>query len=98
MLSGHNTEVGFRPIEKAEHHGCCGRIPLDSGRNRNPVQGSGTSTNQKKNWNVQPSHHNRGQTHHRSLTKKEAAASPPPVFQLPHHRENVYKSRQLGLI
>jgi hypothetical protein len=32
------------------------------------------------------------------LTKKEAAAAPPPAFQLPHHHENIYKSRQLGLI
>jgi hypothetical protein len=33
------------------------------------------------------------------LAKKEAAAPPPPAaYQLPHHREHVYKSRQLGLI
>ena len=42
--------------------------------------------------------HNRGQTHHRTLTKKKAAAAPPPAYQLSHHCENVYKSRQLGLI
>ena len=33
-----------------------------------------------------------------ALTKKEAAAQPPPVYQWQHHREHVYKSRQLGLI
>ena len=27
-------EVGFRPVEKAEHKGCCGQIPPESGRNR----------------------------------------------------------------
>jgi hypothetical protein len=32
------------------------------------------------------------------LAKKEAAAPPPPAYQLPHHREHVYESRQLGLI
>jgi hypothetical protein len=32
------------------------------------------------------------------LPKKEAAAAPPPVCQRQHQRENVYKSRQLGLI
>ncbi len=42
--------------------------------------------------------HNRGQTHHRTLTKKEAAAAAPPAYQLPHHCENICKSRQLGLI
>ncbi len=36
------TEVGFRPVEKAEHQGCCGRIPPESGRNRNPALDSGT--------------------------------------------------------
>jgi hypothetical protein len=36
------SEVGFRPIEKAEHQGCCGRIPPESGRNRNPFLDSGT--------------------------------------------------------
>ncbi len=34
----------------------------------------------------------------RALTKKEAAALPPLVYQRQHHREHVYKSRQLGLI
>ena len=47
-------EVGFWPIEKAEHQGCCGQTPPDSCQNRNPVQGSGTLTNWNKNWNVQP--------------------------------------------
>jgi hypothetical protein len=32
------------------------------------------------------------------LVKKEAAASSPPAYQLSHHREHVYESRQLGLI
>jgi hypothetical protein len=32
------------------------------------------------------------------LAKKEAAAPPPPAYQLPHHCEHVYESRQLGLI
>ena len=49
------TEVVFRPVEKAEHQGCCGWIPPDSRQNRNPVQGSSTSTNRNKNRNVQPS-------------------------------------------
>ena len=36
------TEVGFWPVEKAEHQGCCGRILPESGRNRNPALDSGT--------------------------------------------------------
>ena len=36
-----NTELGFRPVEKADHQGCCGQIPSESGRNRNPAQDSG---------------------------------------------------------
>jgi hypothetical protein len=32
------------------------------------------------------------------LPKKEATAAAPPAYQWQHHRENVYKSRQLGLI
>ncbi len=39
--------------------------------------------------------HCRGQTHHRTLAKKEAAAPPLPAYQLPHHHEHVYESRQL---
>jgi len=35
-------EVGFRPGEKAEHQGCCDRIPSESGWNRNPALDSGT--------------------------------------------------------
>ena len=35
------SEVGFRPIEKAEHQGCCGRIPPESGQNRNLALDSG---------------------------------------------------------
>jgi hypothetical protein len=31
------------------------------------------------------------------LAKKEAAASPPPAYQLPHHREHVYKSNLFNL-
>jgi len=46
------TEVEFQPVEKAEHQGCCGRIPPDSGRNRNPVLDSGTPTNRNENRNV----------------------------------------------
>jgi hypothetical protein len=42
--------------------------------------------------------HHRGQTHCRTLEKKEAAALLPPAYQLPHHREHVYESRHLGLI
>jgi hypothetical protein len=42
--------------------------------------------------------HRRGQAYRCTLMKKEAAAEPPPAYQLPHHCENVYKSRQLGLI
>jgi hypothetical protein len=40
--------------------------------------------------------HHRGQTHRCTLTKKEAVAALPPVYQLLHHCENNYKSRQLG--
>jgi hypothetical protein len=47
-------EVGFRPVEKAEHQGCCGRIPHDFGWNRNLVLDSGTPTNRNENRNVQP--------------------------------------------
>jgi hypothetical protein len=32
------------------------------------------------------------------LVKKEAAAASPSAYQLPHHREHVNKSRQLGLV
>jgi hypothetical protein len=32
------------------------------------------------------------------LAKKEASVPPPLVYQRQHHREHVYKSRQLGLI
>jgi len=46
-------EVGFRPVEKAEHQGC---IPPEFGRNRNPARGSGTPTNRNESRNVQPSH------------------------------------------
>ena len=35
------TEVGFRPVEEVEHQGCCGWIPPESGRNRNPALDSG---------------------------------------------------------
>ena len=42
------TEVGFQPVEKAEHQGCCGRIPTESGRNRNPALDSGTQKNGPK--------------------------------------------------
>jgi hypothetical protein len=35
-------EEEFRPVEKAEHQGCSGRIPPESGRNRNPALDSGT--------------------------------------------------------
>ena len=48
------TEVGFWPVEKAEHQGCCGRIPPESGRNRNPALDSGTPTNRNEIRNVQP--------------------------------------------
>jgi hypothetical protein len=36
--------------------------------------------------------------HHCPLPKKEAAAAPPPACQRQHQRQNVYKSRRLGLI
>ncbi len=42
------TEVGFRPVEKAEHQGCCGRVPPESGGNRNPALDSGTPENGTK--------------------------------------------------
>ena len=42
--------------------------------------------------------HHLGRTHRCGFTKKETAAAPPPAYQLLHHRVNVYKSRQLGLI
>ncbi len=38
-------EVGFWPVEKAEHHGCSGRIPPKSGRNRNPALDSSPQKN-----------------------------------------------------
>jgi hypothetical protein len=42
--------------------------------------------------------HHRGQTRRRKLLKKEATAAAPPAYQRQHQRENVYKSRRLGLI
>jgi hypothetical protein len=42
------TEVGFRPVEKAEHQGCCGQIPPESDRNRNPSLDSGPPKNRMK--------------------------------------------------
>ena len=48
------TEVGFRPVEKAEHQGYCGRIPPESGWNRNPALDSGTPKNRNENRNVPP--------------------------------------------
>jgi hypothetical protein len=41
-------------------------------------------------------HH--GQTCHCQMSKKEATAAAPPVYQWQHQRENIYKSRQLGFI
>ena len=38
------------------------------------------------------------QNHCHTWTKNEAAATTPPAYQLLHHQENVYKSRQLGLV
>ena len=40
----------------------------------------------------------RGRNHRRPLPKKEAKAAQPSAYQRQHHRENVYESRQLGLI
>jgi hypothetical protein len=37
--------------------------------------------------------HHRGQTHRRSLPKKEATAAAPPAYQWQQQCENVYKSR-----
>ena len=48
------TEVGFWPVEKAEHQGCCGRIPPESGWNRNPALDSGPPQKRNKNRNVPP--------------------------------------------
>jgi hypothetical protein len=49
------TEAGFRPIEKAEHQGCCVRIPPESGRNRNPALDSGPPPKKpNENRNVPP--------------------------------------------
>ena len=42
------TEVGFRPVEKAEHQGCCGRIPPESSWNRDPALDSGLPKNGTK--------------------------------------------------
>jgi hypothetical protein len=42
--------------------------------------------------------HHCGQTHRRQMPKKEATAAAPPGYQWQHQRENVYKSRRLGLI
>ena len=36
------TELVFWRVEKAEHQGCCVRIPPESGRNRNPALDYGT--------------------------------------------------------
>ena len=36
--------------------------------------------------------------HPRALTKKEAVAPPPLVYQWQHHREHIYRSKQIGLI
>jgi len=36
------TELVFWPVEKAEHQGCCVRIPPDSGLNRNHALDSGS--------------------------------------------------------
>ena len=35
------TEVGFQPVKKAEHQGCSGQIPPESGLNRNLALDSG---------------------------------------------------------
>jgi hypothetical protein len=43
-------------------------------------------------------HHHRGPTHRCLLPKKESTAAPPPAYQRQHQSENIYKSRQLGLI
>jgi hypothetical protein len=40
--------VGFRPVEKTEHQGCCGRIPPESSWNRNPALDSGPQKNGTK--------------------------------------------------
>ena len=45
-------EVGFRPVEKAEHQGYYGQISQESGRNRNPALDSGTPKNRNENRNV----------------------------------------------
>lgn len=42
------TDVGFRPIEKAEHQGCCDWILPESGWNRNPALDSGPQQTGKK--------------------------------------------------
>ena len=42
--------------------------------------------------------HRRLRTRRRPLQKKEATTAPPPVYQWQYQRENVYKSRRLGLI
>ena len=42
------TEVGFRPVEKAEHQGCCGRILPESCWNRNPALDSGPKEMERK--------------------------------------------------
>ncbi len=42
--------------------------------------------------------HNCGQTHRHPLPKEEAIAAAPPAYQWQHQRENVFKSRWLGLI
>jgi hypothetical protein len=42
--------------------------------------------------------HHHGQTRHHQLPKKEATAAAAPAYQRQHQRENVYKSKQFGLI
>ena len=47
-------ELGFRPEEKAEHQGCCGRIMPESGRNRNPALDSSPPKKWNENKNAPP--------------------------------------------
>ena len=76
------TEVGFRPVEMAEHQGCCGRIPPESSWNRNPALDSGTPTNLNESRNVQPSPFPYGD--HRMETGIDTSPFPYGDYQLPY--------------
>ena len=62
------------------------------GQQGNRRHDNGDGRHDYSNWR-----HNNGR-HNDGKGQKEAAAPPPPACQWQHHRENIYKSRQLGLV